>query len=81
MGGQNNGSDNKGTKVTLNDAEYFDLETKLWEVLPKMNHVRAESHCYVWRDEVYIVAGYKEGGRNQNIERFDRDHNVWVFYD
>ena len=81
MGGQNKGDVDQGTPLsTKANCEVFDLDTKQWEVLPNMQHSRSESHSYVWKDEVYVAGGYKEGGRNHTFERYDRNSNTWVYH-
>ena len=55
LGGRTYGSDDE---AILNSCEKYNLKSKKWIDLPKMNVNRCTSFVFVWNERIYVLGGY-----------------------
>ena len=62
----------------LNSAEFYDVETNRWSLLPSMKMSRAACGCARIKDNIYVVGGIDDKDEPlDNVEIFNTVTNSW----
>jgi hypothetical protein len=73
VGGYGGGENN-----CLDTAERFDIISRKWEMLPKLNVGRRALSVVALPDGIYAIGGYSGKQYISSVERFDIEKNCWT---